>query len=374
MNDPPLRLDSLDVFRGLTVAAMILVSTPGTWSAVYTPLEHADWNGWTPTDLVFPFFLFAMGAAVPFAMTRRRGSSSSTAAPAGRWSAVRRHVVRRAVILFALGLVLNAIETAPPIDPATFRIMGVLQRIAVVYLAVAWLTERTSRRTQAALVVGSLAGYWAALTLIPVPQGVTLPGLVDRAVFGRHVLARWGDPEGLLSTIPSIATALAGVFAGEWLKEPRRAHRSASLWAAGVATTLVGLAWDRVFPINKNLWTSSFAMFTAGLAAQVLALCHWMLDARPARRWRAWSAPLAAFGRNALAAYFLSVGLDALLTRWTVESGATLKSAIYRAAFASWIAPCCGAEAASLAYAIAYVVLWTIVLMEMRRRRMFIGI
>jgi predicted acyltransferase len=349
------------------------VSTPGTWSAVYGPLEHADWNGWTPTDLVFPFFLFAMGAAVPFAMARRRERSVSEAA-ASRWSPVRHHVVRRAAILFALGLVLNAIETAPPIDPSTFRIMGVLQRIAIVYLAIAWLTGRTSRPAQIAAAVGALIGYWIALTLIPVAKGNTLPGFVDRAVFGRHVLASWGDPEGLLSTIPSIATALAGVFAGEWLKEPRMPHRSARLWAAGAVATLIGLAWDPVFPINKNLWTSSFALFTAGLAAQTLAVCHWLLDAPRTHRWRAWSVPFAAFGRNALAAYFLSVGLDALLARWTVERGATLKSAIYRAAFASWIVPCCGAEAASLAYAIAYVVLWTIVLMEMRRRRLFIGI
>jgi len=363
MSDPPLRLESLDVFRGLTVAAMILVSTPGTWNAVYAPLEHADWNGWTPTDLVFPFFLFAMGAAVPFAMSRRRGTSK-----------LRRHVVRRAALLFGLGLVLNGIETAPPIDPATFRVMGVLQRIALVYLAIAWLTERASRRTQIAAAVGSLLGYWAALALIPVPSGDTLPGLIDRTLFGRHVLASWGDPEGLLSTIPSIATALAGVFAGEWLKESRHAQRSALLLAAGVGAMLIGLAWDRVFPINKNLWTSSFAIFSAGLAAQTLAVCHWLLDASPARRWRSWSLPFAAFGRNALAAYFLSVGFDALLSRWTVESGLTLKQTIYRGVFASWMVPRAGAEAASLAYAIAYVAMWTIVLIQMKRRRIFIGI
>ena len=257
MSDPPLRLESLDVFRGLTIAAMILVSTPGTWNAVYWPLEHANWNGWTPTDLVFPFLLFAMGAAVPFALGRRRGTPN-----------LRRHVVRRAAMLFALGLVLNAIETPPPIGLATFRIPGVLQRIALVYLALAWLTEQTTRRTQIAVAVASLLGYWAALALVPVPSGDTLPGLVDRALLGRHVLTTWGDPEGLLSTIPAIATALGGVFAGEWLMQPRRPNRSAYLWAAGLGATVLGLLWDRVFPINKNLWTSSFAVFSAGLAAQ----------------------------------------------------------------------------------------------------------
>src|SRR4051812_20733776 len=138
MSDAPARLESLDVFRGLTIAAMILVSTPGSWNAVYMPLDHAVWNGWTPADLVFPFLLFAMGAAVPFALERRRGTPRR----------LRRHVLRRAAILFLLGLLLNAIETPPPLDLATFRTPGVLQRIAIVFAAVAVLTERTTWRTQ----------------------------------------------------------------------------------------------------------------------------------------------------------------------------------------------------------------------------------
>src|SRR4051812_643501 len=153
------RLDSLDVFRGLAIAAMILVSTPGSWSAVYTPLDHAAWNGWTPTDLVFPFLLFAMGAAVPFALVRRRGTPRR----------VRRHVLRRAAVLFFLGLLLNAIEMPPPLQLATFRIPGVLQRIAIVYAAIAALTERTSWRTQVAVATALLVGYWGLLTFVPVP-------------------------------------------------------------------------------------------------------------------------------------------------------------------------------------------------------------
>src|SRR3954468_6344206 len=138
------RLHSRDVFRGPSIAAMMLVSTPGTWTAVYAPLDHALWNGWTMTDLVFPFLLFAMGAAVPFALARRRGTARR----------VGRHIVRRALILFALGLVLNAIEATAPLAWSTFRIPGVLQRIAIVFLAVAWLTEHGSLRTQIAIVVG----------------------------------------------------------------------------------------------------------------------------------------------------------------------------------------------------------------------------
>jgi predicted acyltransferase len=363
------RLDSLDVFRGLSIAAMILVSTPGTWSAVYAPLDHALWNGWTITDLVFPFLLFAMGAAVPFALGRRRGTERR----------IGRHIVRRALILFALGLLLNAIEAPPPLQLATFRIPGVLQRIAIVFLAVAWLTEHGSLRVQIATVVAALAGYWAALTLIPVPgvgAGVLTPegnlaSYIDRALLGGHLLNRFSDPEGLLSTLPAIATAMCGVFAGDWLKERRQAHHSAWLFAAGLLATIAGLAWHRTFPINKYLWTSSFALFSAGLAAQALALCHWLVDVEG---WRAWSKPLAAYGRNPLAAYFLSVGFDSILTRVTVAGGGSLKGIVYRSAFVPWLRPCCGAEAASLGYAIAYVALWGVILGELYRRRIFIRI
>jgi predicted acyltransferase len=328
---------------------------------------------------VFPFLLFAMGAAVPFALDRRRD--------AGR--RVDRHILRRALILFALGLVLNAIEASPPLQWETFRVPGVLQRIAIVFLAVAWLTEHGTLGGQIGAVVVALAGYWAALTLIPVPgagPGVLTPegnlaSFIDRALLGRHLLTRFSDPEGLLSTLPAIASAMCGVFAGLWLKERpafarrfgaagREPHHSAWLFGAGVVAFGAGLAWGRVFPINKNLWTSSFALLSAGLAAQALALCHWLVDVRG---WRRWSKPLAAFGRNPLAAYFLSVGFDSLLTRTIVAAG-SLKGVIFRSAFVPWLRPCCGTEGASLGYAVAYVVLWGGILAEMSRRRIFIRI
>jgi predicted acyltransferase len=321
------------------------------------------------TDLVFPFLLFAMGAAVPFALARRRGTPQR----------IGRHIIRRALILFALGLVLNAIEAATPLHWATFRIPGVLQRIAIVFLAVAWLTEHGSLRVQIAAVAAVLAAYWAALLLIPVPgagAGVLTPegnltSFIDRALFGRHLLNRLSDPEGLLSTLPAIGTAMCGVFAGDWLKERRQPHHSAWLFAVGLLAMIAGLAWGRLFPINKNLWTSSFALFSAGLAAQALAVCHWLVDVNG---WRAWSTPLAAYGRNPLAAYFLSVGFDAILTRVTVTGSGSLKGIVYRSAFVPWLRPCCGAEAASLGYAIVYVALWGVILGELYRRRVFIRI
>jgi predicted acyltransferase len=164
---------------------------------------------------------------------------------------------------------------------------------------------------------------------------------------------------------------MCGVFAGDWLKGRRQPHHSAGLFIAGLIAMAAGLVWGRVFPINKNLWTSSFALFSAGLAAQALALCHWVVDVRG---WRAFSRPLAAFGRNPLAAYFLSVGFDSLLTRVSATGGGSLKGMVYRSAFVPSLRPCCGAEAASLGYAIAYVVLWAVILGEMYRRRIFLRI
>lgn len=351
---------------------MILVSTPGTWDAVYWPLDHAAWNGWTPTDLVFPFLLFAMGAAIPFALARRREAERRVFA----------HVIRRAAVLFGLGLVLNAIQASTPLSLSTFRILGVLQRIAIVYLLVAWLTERTSYRVQATVAAFCLLGYWAAMMLIPVPgfgAGVLTPAgnlasFIDRAWLGRHIAQPTWESEGLLSTIPAVATALAGVFAGDWLIRPdSQRHASLSLWLAGVSGAALGLLWGRVFPINKNLWTSSFALFSAGMATAALAVCHWALDLR---LWRRWSTPFVAFGRNPLAAYFLSVGLDAALTRWMIgpQPGVSMKWHLYWYGFGEWASRCCSEEAASLAYALVYTTFWGMIVTVMYRRRIFVGI
>ena len=365
------RLEALDAFRGITVAAMILVSTPGTWEAVYWPLDHAAWHGWTPTDLVFPFFVFAMGAAVPIALARRRGQPRN----------LRRHVARRALTLCGLGLLLNALKAPAPLDWSTFRLPGVLQRIAIVYVVVAWLTEKKSRAFQIGAAAALLLGYWAAMMLIPVPgvgAGVLTPdgnlaSFLDRLLLGRHLAFGTWDPEGLLSTLPAIGTALCGVVAGDWLiRRADRRHHALALFAAGIATTLVALLWDRVFPINKNIWTSSFALLAAGLATMLFAFCHWVLDVQ---QWRAWSLPFVAFGRNALAAYVLSIALDTAMTQWTLGSAAdSLKWSVYSHGFASWLARCCSTELASLSYALAYVSLWALVVVAMYRRRVFVGI
>jgi len=370
------RLLSLDVFRGLTIAGMILVNNPGSWSAVYWPLAHADWHGWTPTDLIFPFFLFAVGASIALALAPRLERHESRRPLLLR-------IASRSAILFALGLFLAGF---PSFDFASIRIPGVLQRIAVCYLVAALLFVATWGRRQiavtTAVMLALLLGYWALMTLLPVPgfgpgdlgKEGNLAAYIDRAVLGPHIwrAAKVYDPEGILSTLPAIATTLAGVLVGEWLRGQRPlGSKAAGMAAAGVAATAAGLAWDRWFPINKALWTSSYVVFTAGAALVVLAACFWMVEIQ---RWRRWATPFVVFGTNAIAAFVLSTFVARLLLLVTVPSGTgaplSLHRWLYTHLFLPWAAP----ANASLFFAIAYVLLWLALLSPLYRRRLFIRI
>src|SRR3989475_3072410 len=282
---PQARLLSLAAFRGLTIAAMVLVNNPGTWAAVYAPLTHAEWHGLTPTDVIFPFFLFIVGMAIPLSRPT-----------AGR-------VLRRAAVIFALGLVLNGL---PGFDWATLRIPGVLQRIAVCYLVAAVLFLTTSWRTQAIVTAALLLGYWGAMTLVPVPgygrgdlgpEG-NLAAWLDRALLGPHIwrVARVFDPEGILSTVPAVATTLLGVLTGRWAQSARPPRViTGGLALAGALGAVLGAAWGVWFPVNKALWTSSYAVLTAGLALLVFAACY---AATEVRGWRRGGAPFAVLGGN----------------------------------------------------------------------------
>src|SRR5881296_319828 len=348
---PQRRLRSLDAFRGLTIAAMVLVNNPGTWAAVYAPLTHARWHGLTPTDVIFPFFLFIVGVAIPLSRPT-----------VGR-------VLRRAAIIFALGLVLNGL---PRFDWATIRIPGVLQRIAVCYLVAALLFLTTGWRTQAIVTAALLLGYWGAMTLVPVPghgagdlgpEG-NLAAWLDRAVLGPHVLrlTRVYDPEGILSTVPAVATTLLGVLTGQWLTNARaRSVTVVGMVLAGAVACLVGVVWGLVFPVNKALWTSSYAMLTAGLALLVFAACYAAIELRG---WRRWAAPFVVLGVNALLLFFLSTLVARVLTLIEV-GGATLQQTIFVRAFAPWAAP----VNASLAYAVAYLLAWWAVMWLLYRAR-----
>jgi predicted acyltransferase len=364
--DPDRRLLSLDVFRGITVAAMVLVNNPGTWRAVYGPLRHADWHGWTPTDLIFPFFLFIVGVAIPFGLGRRLDEDH------GRGQVVLK-VLRRAVVIFLLGLVLHAISS---MDLATIRIPGVLQRIAVCYLVASLVFLALGRGAPLLIATVALLAYWAALTLIPVPgfgagdlgKEGNLAAWIDRTVLDGHIwrVGRVYDPEGILSTIPAIATTLLGVLTGQWLRGARvSAAIARRLLLSGVAGVVIGLAWGRWFPINKSLWTSSYAVFTAGAALLALAACYWLIEIKRSR-W--WTGPFRLLGVNALAVFFLSTLLAILLARISMPGtdGRThsLQAIVFDALFAPWTSP----AAASLAWAAANIVLWLAILWPFSRR------
>jgi predicted acyltransferase len=306
----PARLVSLDVFRGLTVMLMTLVNNPGDWGHIYPPLEHAAWNGCTPTDLVFPFFLFIVGVSLAYALA----GAKRTGAPLGPVVA---KVARRAAILFGLGVLTSLY---PHFDFATVRIMGVLQRIALVYFGCSIIYLVSSWRTQLLLLVLFLAGYAVLMQLVPVPgfgpanlePTTNLGAWLDRTVLTEPHLwptSRTWDPEGLLGTLPALGTGLLGLLAGQWLRWPGRARlaKPVGLALAGVLACTLGLLWNTWFPINKALWTSSYVLFTGGLALWLLALLYWLCDERG--YWR-WASPALAFGVNAIAVFFFSAILS----------------------------------------------------------------
>ena len=303
----PSRLFSLDLFRGATIAAMIVVNNQSS-EAAYWPLKHAQWNGWTPTDLVFPFFLFIVGVSLVLSFEARleRGASRGTLV---------RHTLRRGAVLFAIGLGLNGLA-AVPLDH--WRIPGVLQRIAVAYCAAALITLYSKNYSRVAWIAALLVGYWILMRFVPVP-GHGIPGrdipllhpdanlasYLDRKLMFGHLWERTRDPEGILSTLPAIATALCGVLTGEWLRSERSPkQKTMGMLACGVAGIVAGELWGMWFPINKKLWTSSYVLFTAGCALIVLAACYWLTDIRLRRGW--WTKPFIIFGKNAIVAYILS--------------------------------------------------------------------
>ena len=369
----PERLRSLDVFRGLTVAGMLLVNNPGSWSAIYPPLAHAAWHGWTPTDLIFPFFLFIVGVTTHLSREARRARGVSEAE-------LSRQAIRRGVVILLCGWALAAFPFVPLTRITELRIPGVLPRIGVVSIATALLTQRTTLRQQVGVLVALLYGYWFAMTLLPVPgqdgPGIlflddpsrTLAAWVDRTLLDGHLWrqSKTWDPEGVLSTFPAIGTALLGTFAGRWLASPRPlVDRLNGLFAAGALAAMLGAMWGWSFPINKGLWTSSYVLLTAGLAALAIATITWLGDGPLMRRL---TTPTLAFGVNPLLA-FLGSGLMAKVmgSLWKVEVAGDLisvQSAVYRGAFRSWLEP----RDASLAFALSFVVLWWLLLEPLRRR------
>ncbi len=366
------RLVALDVFRGITIAGMVLVNNPGSWEHIYWPLEHASWHGWTPTDLVFPFFLFIVGVAITLAFGSRveKGSGQRD---------LYLKVIKRSLIIFAIGLFLNGF---PYFELSGLRIPGVLQRIAVCYLLASIIFLNTKISAQVAITIALLLIYWVLLKLIAAPgfaagdlsKEGSLPSFVDRVVLGNHVWAQAKvyDPEGLLSTIPALATTLIGVLTGHWLRTKKSPHEKvAGLFVAGAICVALGWMWNPFFPINKALWTSSYVLFSGGLALQLLALCYWVIDIKGYRRW---AKPFEIFGVNAIALY-VGAGLMADLLGLIKVTGADgtkipLGSWIYDNLLATWASP----VNASLAFAVVFVLIWLGLMWILYRRKIFIKV
>ncbi|MFO0548289.1 MAG: heparan-alpha-glucosaminide N-acetyltransferase domain-containing protein [Polyangiaceae bacterium] len=353
------RLVALDALRGATIAAMILVNNPGSWSAVYPPLLHAHWHGCTFTDLIFPAFLFMVGVSLQF-------SKKTTA----------RAALRRTAILFALGLLLATFPFFPVTRFTNVRIPGVLQRIALAYLA-AWLLERRLNSRHVAYVIAAiLVGYWALLALVPLPDGTpanlepgtNLSAFVDRALLGKHVWSQtktW-DPEGVLSTLPAIATTLLGCLAGRWIRTAPHERRAPGLVVAGAGLALAGWVASFAFPLNKNLWTSSYVLFTGGLVAVALGALYAITEVYALRRW---AQPLVIYGENGIVVFVGSGLVGKALVVFKIGTR-PVQAVLFKSAF-GWIEP---AKVASLTYAIVFVGLFYGVAALLHARRVLIKI
>jgi predicted acyltransferase len=369
------RLLSLDVLRGATIAAMILVNNAGDEPSSYWPLKHAAWNGWTPTDLIFPFFLFVVGVAMTFSFASRteRGESRQKTFL---------HVLWRSLLLFTIGVVLHSL---PDLQFATIRFYGVLQRIALCYVISSLVILWTGRRSQWVIILSCLVGYWLLMRFVPVP-GFGVPGRdiplldpdrnlaawLDRKLLPGRLYEITRDPEGLLSTIPAIAICLLGVQTGRWLRSARTPRvKALGMAAFGVLGVVAGVVMSNWFPINKKLWTSSYVVFTAGMALVCFAVLYWIVDLN---RWRRGTAPLLVFGANSIAAYILSEGLAVVLYHVHAPgldgTVVPLQQFFYERFFLPWLSP----PDASLFYAMAYVIVCWLVMAIFYRRRIFLKI
>lgn len=431
------RLISLDVFRGITIAGMILVNNPGSWSSIYSPLKHAEWHGITPTDYIFPFFLFIVGAAIPISLSKRVAE--------GVTRDVYRKIILRSLAIFAAGIALSAIPfyqmtrteipgplkwsgmfalvaamfflflrkfrvaavlvaawavivagsylagyEAVPYDISTMRIPGVLQRIAVCYLIVSLIFLRTNWKTQAMLGVALLLLYWLLMIAVPVPgcavttidhKACNLAAWLDRTILTEaHIWrsAKVFDPEGILSTMPAVVTTLSGVLAGTWLMRKRtgetdvhRLETVSGMFAFGAVLLAVGWTWSLVFPLNKSLWTSSYVVYTSGLALLTLAVCYWLIDIKG---YKKWSRPFVIFGVNALALFIFSGFMARMLGIAKVAGPEgkeiSLQQWIYMNIFLSVFEPL----NASLAYAVCFILFWLFLMWLLYRRRIFIKV
>ena len=366
------RLLSLDLFRGIAIAGMILVNNPGSWSHVYPQLRHAEWNGVTFTDLIFPFFLFIIGVAMTFSMTKQ------IEAGANRKDLLLK-ILRRTLIIFALGIFLSGF---PKFDFSTLRIPGVLQRIALCYLFTSIIVLRTGWKGQAYWTAGLLLFYWIVMIFVPVPgygAGLLTPegnfaAFIDGKLLSGHMWSQtktW-DPEGFLSTIPAIATTLTGVLTGWFLRSDKtKIEKTVWMLLIGNLGLFLGWTFDTWFPMNKSIWTSSYVIYTSGFALIFLAFCYWTVEVL---NWRRWTRPFVLYGVNSIAVFVLS-GFVARLTfiiKFTNADGSStsLQKVLYNALFTSWLPP----MTASLAWAVFYISMFLLLMWLMDKKGIYIKV
>jgi predicted acyltransferase len=380
-----MRLSSLDVFRGATVAGMILVNMASIAEPnVYAPLVHASWNGCTFADLVFPFFLFIVGVAMAFSLAKYTDPTStrekSLTPPYGR-------IFRRALILFALGLFLNGFWNKGPwtFNLDSLRYMGVLQRIGLSYLFASLIVLTLPRRATWVVATLLLVGYWLAMIYIPVPgfgagvlqetnPAANFAAFVDRSIIpAAHLHGSFknlGDPEGLFSTIPAVVSVLLGYFTGQWIRTQSVTTRtSIGLALFGIGCLIAGLAWGFVFPINKKLWTSSYVIYTTGIALLLLSACYELIEVQGIKKW---GETFKILGMNAIAIFVASVLLIKVLVKTIIGTGEAPNAYdfIYKNYFASWA----GAVNGSFLFAFATLLLWFAVAWIMYRQRWFVKV
>ena len=407
------RLTSLDVFRGFTILLMTIVNNPGSWASIYPPLEHAEWHGCTPTDLVFPFFVFIMGTAIPFAMPVKHFDRS-----------VFNKILVRSLRIFCLGLFLSVfsrihlfgLEGIPLLGVRLViafavayallgnfsmkvktilaigifiillslsfsglehfedtRIPGVLQRIAIVYFFTSILYLKTNLKTQIVVLAALLIGYYLLMAFVPVPgfgpanfdKGTNLAAWLDNTLLNGHLwsVSKTWDPEGILSTLPTIGTGILGMYIGQLLNLPvSKTEILKKTSIAGIVLLIGGLLWNIIFPINKSLWTSSYVLYTAGIATICLSLLYYIIDIQG---YKKWAKLFLIWGVNPMIVFFFSGIIPRVLGSIKVQNPEiggeeiSVLTLIYK----HGIAPCFENPLnASLAYALSYAVFWSVIL------------
>ncbi|MDY7393973.1 heparan-alpha-glucosaminide N-acetyltransferase domain-containing protein [Aureibaculum sp. 2210JD6-5] len=360
------RVESVDILRGLTIVAMILVNNPGSWGSVYAPLLHADWHGLTPTDLIFPFFLFIVGISISYAYKNKANTGSTY-----------KKITIRSLKLIGLGLFLGWFLPYWPFfkDFETLRFPGVLQRIGVVFFISAILFLNFNWKQLLGIGVTILIGYWLFLGFVPLPDG-TQPtfnrapnnwaNYIDLKVLGNHMWKDDYDPEGLLSTLPAIATCISGILIGRVLAS-REFRKTRSLLIIGLLLLVLGYGWSNWFPLNKAIWSSSFVLVTSGWATVILAIVYFITDVKKVKVGRIFKY----VGMNAITIFFLSGFIAKSFYLTKIDENYNIHSWLYETFYTSWISV---DKLASLTYALTVIAFYLLLGYVMYKKKIFIKV